>query len=265
VQQLTLDESLAKQRQFAAHLRNPEKNPAPDGIAEDRLQVYRELFFSSLTSFLDDTFEVLSRLLGDQWRPLNRQFFEEFQAQSPYFHRISNEFLSFLEISDVLHPAQLELARYEQRLFDAEVLAHEEYKQLILAQEAVIPAELLLDTALVLRSSLSLEGFEYNMPALLTARSWDVQCEEKAAIPQFFAFYRDVNERIQTVILSPMTTLLLEQFKVPKTPRTVLQFLAESSGMTFEKIAGFGLEFMSESLGKTLLLSETEDHTSYIS
>ncbi len=39
------------QRRFAAHLRDPATAPAPEGIEDRRLQVYRELFFDNRCSW----------------------------------------------------------------------------------------------------------------------------------------------------------------------------------------------------------------------
>ena len=37
-----------KQYEFAAHLRDPENVPAPDGIEDRRMGIYRELFYNNL-------------------------------------------------------------------------------------------------------------------------------------------------------------------------------------------------------------------------
>ena len=41
-----------KQYAFAAHIRDPENNPAPTGIEDRRMGVYRELFFNNLLNLL---------------------------------------------------------------------------------------------------------------------------------------------------------------------------------------------------------------------
>ena len=38
-----------QQLQFANHLRNPDRFPAPQGIEERRLLVYRDLFFNNIS------------------------------------------------------------------------------------------------------------------------------------------------------------------------------------------------------------------------
>lgn len=85
------------QRSFAAHLRNPERHPAPSDIEERRLTVYRELFFNNINGFLEKGFPVLHRLYDQAgWRRLVRTFFDQHACASPYFLEIPEEFVSFL-------------------------------------------------------------------------------------------------------------------------------------------------------------------------
>ena len=85
------------QQQLAAHIRDPENNPAPEGIDDERLQVYRRLFFNNIIQFTSNAFPILSAALGDEkWEQLNRSFYSKYQCHSPYFVEISKEFLQFL-------------------------------------------------------------------------------------------------------------------------------------------------------------------------
>jgi hypothetical protein len=112
-------EALARmQREFAAHIRDPSGTPAPGGVEDRRMAVYRELFFNNLRSFLETNFPVLRSLYGDAaWDTLCRDFFRDFRAQTPLFPEIPREFLRYLQDhrqdreSDP--PFMLELAHYE--------------------------------------------------------------------------------------------------------------------------------------------------------
>lgn len=110
-------ESLADlQRRFAAHLRDPERQPAPDSIAAARMQVYRELYFNNLQSLLAANFPVIRRTLGDAgWLPLVRAFCREHRARTPLFTELAQEFILFLDQrpADPARPWLLELAHYE--------------------------------------------------------------------------------------------------------------------------------------------------------
>jgi len=107
-----------KQYAFAAHIRDPENNPAPPNIEDRRMGVYRELFFNNLLSLLSRTFPVLTKLHSrKKWRSFIRQFMINHNAQTPYFLEIPKEFLAFLEneyeADDDDYPFLLELAHYE--------------------------------------------------------------------------------------------------------------------------------------------------------
>jgi uncharacterized protein len=107
-----------KQFAFAAHIRNPDVNPAPAGIEDRRMAVYRELFFNNLYKLISNTFPVLCKLYRpDQWRALIREFMVLHEAQTPYFLEIPREFLAFLEHEHVAadddYPFLVELAHYE--------------------------------------------------------------------------------------------------------------------------------------------------------
>jgi len=107
-----------KQYAFAAHIRDPEHNPAPEKIEDRRMAVYRDLFFNNLFNLLSSTFPVLRKIHSkDAWRNLIRQFMIQHQAETPYFLEVPQEFLKFLREeytgSDDDFPFLQELAHYE--------------------------------------------------------------------------------------------------------------------------------------------------------
>lgn len=106
---------------FAAHLRDPASAPAPAGIEDRRLAIYRDLFYNSLEGLISGNFPVLRRLLGDSlWHATVRAFYRDFRCQTPLFPEIGREFMQYLELrmagpdtADGLPPWSLELAHYE--------------------------------------------------------------------------------------------------------------------------------------------------------
>ena len=106
------------QYRFTAHIRDPETHPAPSGIEDRRMRVYRELLFNNTKGFLDSGFPVLRQVYGeDAWGRLARDFFARHRCRTPYFLEISQEFLRYLETEREPHPEDppflLELAHYE--------------------------------------------------------------------------------------------------------------------------------------------------------
>jgi uncharacterized protein len=87
----------ALQRDFATHLRDPARHPAPPGIEERRLAIYRRLFINNVEDLLARSYPVLRKLHGEQgWSSLVRDFYREHGCHTPYFHRLADEFLEYL-------------------------------------------------------------------------------------------------------------------------------------------------------------------------
>ena len=88
----------AQQFALTRHLRDPQGQPAPAGIEERRLAIYRDLLFNNVESLLAGNFPVIRRLLGESdWKLLVRDFFRDHRCQTPLFPELPREFLRFLE------------------------------------------------------------------------------------------------------------------------------------------------------------------------
>ena len=115
----TAPEALARlQASFAAHIRDPASAPAPEGIEDRRMGIYRDLFFNNIRNFLSANFPVLRTLYDEKaWRELCRDFYSEFRCHTPLFAEIPREFLRYLQDHRQHHdgdpPFMLELAHYE--------------------------------------------------------------------------------------------------------------------------------------------------------
>lgn len=107
----------ALQLDFAAHIRNPEQNPIPNGIEARRMAIYTRLFYNNIESFCSMRFERTKALLGEErWHRMIRDFVHQHQCKSPYFTQISEELIAYLAIerSEPSDPPFLvELCHYE--------------------------------------------------------------------------------------------------------------------------------------------------------
>jgi hypothetical protein len=106
------------QHAFAAHLRDPQGAPAPEGVESRRMAVYRELFFNNVRDLLGGTFPVCVAILGaDGWSALVRRFYAQHKARTPYFLELPREFVEWLgdpaRAPDATPPFLPELAHYE--------------------------------------------------------------------------------------------------------------------------------------------------------
>jgi hypothetical protein len=106
------------QRAFARHIRDPDSHPAPNGMEDRRMGIYRDLFFNNIKGLLGSNFPVLRRLYGEKgWQALIRDFFVHHRAHTPLFPEVPREFLQFVEehrgVEKGDPPYLLELAHYE--------------------------------------------------------------------------------------------------------------------------------------------------------
>ena len=106
------------QHAFAASIRDPENEPGPQGVPAQRMQIYRQLVFNNLKSFLATGFPVVKATLGEKaWPALIKDFLRRHHSKTPYLFEISEEFLAYLQNergqTDNDPPFLLELAHYE--------------------------------------------------------------------------------------------------------------------------------------------------------
>ena len=107
-----------RQLEFAAHLRDPDRFPAPADVEDRRMQIYRDLFFNNISGFLANSYKVLrSCIADDAWRALMRDFYRDHASRSPLFTKLAQEFLIYIaderEPQPEDPPFMYELAHYE--------------------------------------------------------------------------------------------------------------------------------------------------------
>jgi len=111
------------QSRFAAYIRDPDFHPMPPGIEKRRMQIYADLVYNNIESFIAKTFPVFREITDDvPWHAMVRDFIREHRAESPYFSQISEEFMQYLDErmkrpdareSPLIPPFALELCHYE--------------------------------------------------------------------------------------------------------------------------------------------------------
>lgn len=133
-----MNEALREQQfTLARHLRDPALHPAPPGIEERRLKVYRDLFYGAIEGLLAGSFPVMRKTLGDErWHARVRDFYANYRSQTPLFTEIAEVFVEYLQGITPDAPWQAELAHYEWiesalYLSDAEAPAHDPHGDLL--------------------------------------------------------------------------------------------------------------------------------------
>ncbi|WP_262500833.1 HvfC family RiPP maturation protein [Pseudohalioglobus sediminis] len=235
------------QLRMAAHLRDP-RHPAPEGVEERRLQVYRDLIYNNVEGFISGGFPVLRSLYDDaQWQQLVRLFMDRHRCRSPYFLEISQEFIAYL--------MDEHQARECDPPFMAE-LAHYEWVELALdVAEETLPAE--APVAELSQAVLTLSPLawvlHYAFPVHEIGPGYQ---PTEAAAPTFLVVYRDRQDKVQFMALNAATARLLELLRDNRSAATaaVIDTLAAEMGVDSQQIAGFALEQIGKLLASSVLL-----------
>jgi hypothetical protein len=220
----------AQQYGFAAHLRDPAAAPAPPGIEDRRLQVYRELFYANVEGLLAGNFPVIRALLDDaRWHALVRDFYRDHRCHTPLFPELGREFIRYLE-------QRLE-ARRDDPPFLLE-LAHYEWVELALSLD-----EHEIEAIEAHRDGDLLAGIPVPSPlAWPLAYTWpvqqlraDFQPETPPAQPTFLLVVRDRSDRVQFKSIDALGFHLVQALHDNSeglSGRQVLEALARRTGST---------------------------------
>ena len=194
----------AKQAEFSAYIRNPNTASCPSDVPAKRMQMYRELFFNNVESFLSTNFPVLKKILSDtQWQQLAQDFFANHPCTSPYFSEIPEEFIIYLqnerEARPDDYPFMLELAHYEW----VEMA-------LSIAQEGFPEATTLQATDLHQTINLSPLAWilAYQFP--VHKISPDYLPMQPPELPSYLLVYRDSEDTVKFIELALMSFQLLQ-------------------------------------------------------
>jgi hypothetical protein len=198
------------QYRFAAHLRDPKRNPAPRGVEPRRMKIYRELFYNNVEGFLASAFPVLRVITPDaRWHAMARDFFARHESHQPLFHRIAAEFLAYLEHErgrvkgDA--PFLRELAHYEWvelalAVADTPLPPHDSDGDLLEGVPMVSPVAWVLD---------------YKFPVHRIGP--DFQPGAPGAQPTYLVVYRNRQDEVKFMEVNAVTARLLELMKPART------------------------------------------------
>lgn len=245
-----LEEAL---HQFAGHLRDPEKAPPPN-IEDRRLAIYRDLIFNNIHSFIAGGFPVLKSILTeDQFRQLVRAFIRDYRCQTPYFLKISEEFVNFLQ----QRQAEGKANDWEPGFLLE--LCHYEWVELALdTSDQVIPDnETSIERPLETRFSLSplvwrlSYGYEVHKISQThqPANSLDTGC--------FLVVYRNRANKVCFLEVNPVVFALLQRLTAsPIKGEELLRATAADIGYSdVDAFLGFGKDVLIELTEKDILIT----------
>lgn len=209
---------------FTAHLRDPDRKPAPAEIEDRRMEIYRGLLYRNVQGFIANGFPVLRKLYEDDaWHKMIRDFFSNHQSHSPYFRDIAQEFIDYLRTERIAQPEDppflLELAEYE-RLEATLTVAEAD-----IDWNCINPEGDIMNAAPVLTPLMQLNRYEYPVHQIKP----DFQPQSPPEQSTFLLVYRDQQDKVGFMEVNPMTARLIDLINEnpSKTGEEVLKTLAQ--------------------------------------
>lgn len=240
------------QMKMARFLRDPEGEPAPQGVESRRLKIYQDLIYNNIEGFISSGFPVLRSLYNDtDWHSLVRLFIDQHRCHTPYFLEISQEFLAFLENVHEQRPCDppflLELAHYEWVELGLDI-----------SEDELPPAEPLPETleavlAMVPRLSPLAWVLSYQFPVHMIGPAFQPDVAQE---PTFLVVYRDRGDKVQFVSINAAVARLLEliQGNASATVHECLTLLADEMGVSAGSILEFGAGQVRDFLQASIVL-----------
>jgi len=249
-------EFIRVQYEFSAHIRDPETNPCPTDVEQRRMNIYNELFYNNVESFMSNSFPVVKSIYGDEgWHKLIRDYFSRHLAHTPLFPEMPREFLKYLEndrdIQDTDPPFLLELAHYEWVELALGLLDFEN------DLNSIDPTGDLLENVPVM-SSLAW-SLSYHFP--VHKISPEFQPQQATDQATYIVVYRNINDEIVFMELNPVTARLLQLIDETnknnnlKTGKELLDIIAtEMNHSDSDVVIAGGLQTMQELRTRNIIL-----------
>ena len=185
---------------FASHIRDPEGHSRPQDVEARRMQIYIDLFFNNVESFVAGAFPIAKQCLDrDTYRALVREFLAQYGCTTPYFLEISQEFLNFLSERGLhdLPSFLLELCHYEWVELALDVAEEDDRGE---AGSVVRPGE-------YVRSPLVM-SLAYQFPVHEIGP--DNQPEQAPEVPTYLIVYRNSALAVRFVQINALSYALMD-------------------------------------------------------
>jgi len=214
------------QRAFTDRIRDPRAG-LPNKVTAGRMRVYEHLLFNNIESFLLAGFPVCRKVLGQRrWLKLVRAFYRDHVSHTPYFRRVPEEFLRYLQDEA---PAGIELPEFLPEL------AHYEWVELALDtsdQDAQLPAHNPAGDLLAGRPLVNpvLRVLAYRWPVHRLSPRY--RPKQPPAETTFLLAHRDRDLKVRFTVINALTARLLTllQEQPQQSGEAVLYRLAEAIG-----------------------------------
>lgn len=240
------------QYRFAAHLRDPDAHPAPPGIEDRRVAIYRDLFFNNIVSLLAGNFPVL-RSLHDEagWRRLARAWYSGHASHTPLFPELGREFVRWLEgragqggtdpewFAELAHYEWMEVVAANDEA-DIDAVAHDPDGDLLEGKPVVSPVA----WPLVYRH------------AVHGIRADALPGNDTPATPTCLIIVRNRRDQVGFLEANPLTLHLIERLKAGPaiTGREALTGLAGMIDVDPQRVVQAGVDILARLKARDVLL-----------
>ena len=234
------------QADFSAAIRDPKGHPRVAGVDERRMKVYRELFFNNVEGFIAGGFPVLMELLNkEQQTELVRDFFIQHACHSPYFLKISEEFLSYLQHCqlDFLPEFAYQLAHWEWMELYADVY------QDTSEQPPIARLDFAKDTVGLIESAWC-QAYDYPVHEI----SAEHPCQ---AATSYLMVYRNPQLQVEFLALNPLSALLFQRLRDNQhlSADELLRDIARQQHMDVQQVVQGGRQILQQWCDLALLTS----------
>ncbi len=225
------------QKEFSDSIRDPINHSSVAGVDERYMSVYRELFYNNIEGFISGGFPVLMELLTqEQQTTLVRDFFINHACHSPYFLKISEEFLEYLAHCqlDFLPDFTYQLAHWEWMELHADVY------QTSLEPTVLTALDVEQDIVSIIECAWC-QVYDYPVHQI----SAQNQCEPKQS---YLMVYRNQQLEVGFNELNPLSAMLFQCLKDNQTLTimTILKNLALQYKMDEEQVVQGGNEILQQ-------------------
>jgi len=186
------------QQQFCEWIRDPDLE-IPQELPVERMQIYRDLLFNNVSSFIDLVYPVARAMLPElKWQQVLSEFFQKARCRSPLYNDISLEFREYL--AEQRHPIMQEYP------WLAELL---QFEWLELYLDTVEIEDVVLHENYAWQLSTKVWVLVYQYPVYMwTTLTTQEQVE---IMPGAIMVWRDDQDRVCIEQLSPLFAMLIEQ------------------------------------------------------
>lgn len=195
MQNLAPEKLQSFQQEYALYLRDPKNTKRPTGVPARESKIYEELLFNNICGFIDACFPVAKTLFTEKrWKKFCRSFFRDWQSHTPYFSKIPEQFVKFIQSKHT----ELRVPGYLPDLLH--------YEWLELEVETAVDAKNGTISSRRISLNPSVRYARYHWPVHQISKTY----RPRKAVPTVLLVHRDSNDEVKFLEINEITAQLLD-------------------------------------------------------